>query len=613
MEQPANEEKESMEQPTNEEESMEQPANEEKESMEQPTNEEESMEQPANEKKESMKQPAIVVPEEALVQSRPYFTSEIYKIEVQNLPKFFGIGEAKKLFNKKLGLQVHKFKYAGKKSTYMFLNFKNEEDREKGVAIIDGFEHKGKKLRAFNSKPAKDPLVRAKQKEASREVEVDTRPFKEQILSATCPLYDMPYEKQIEAKTGIVSEIIEKYHKALMKDNPSIKDMVNGGSLVLPHLETFIKSPVTEGYRNKCEFTIGLHPEDRDKVQVGFRLKSYKSGSTSVMNAEDVPFVPEEMKKVANFFEDFVSRSGYATYDPIALSGHWMVLLLRINSQKEMMIKATLDPQKLSQAELSTLQDKLKSEITLFKEEKDIRIVSLLVHFKSRSSGESSSHLLLGERFFYESLGSLRFKVSPESFFQINTPAAELLYSKAGELADLNPQTTSLIDVCCGTGTIGLFLSCKCKKVYGVDIISEAIQDAKTNAKMNNISNVDFRAGKAEHLLGRIFKDVAYENKEQSSSSRVVAIVDPPRNGLHPTAVKAIRASDVDTLVYISCDMSAAIQNFVNLGKPSSNTYGGDPFVPKRVIAVDLFPHTAKHFEVVILLQRLKQQGAVKE
>ncbi|XP_040571760.1 tRNA (uracil-5-)-methyltransferase homolog A [Lepeophtheirus salmonis] len=548
-----------------------------------------------------------MIPEEALVESRSFFTSEIYKIEVQGLPKFFGVGDAKKFFNKKHCLNVHKFKYAGKKASYMFLNFKNEDDRERAIAVVDGLELKGKKLKAFKSKPAKDPLVRIKQKQALEELKIDNRPIKERILSAVCPLYEMPYDEQIKHKTEIVTDFIKKFHGDLIKANHNIKKMVDDKTLELPTLEEFIKSPIINGYRNKCEFTIGLHPKDRTKVQVGFRLSSYKEGNTSVVNAEDVPFVPEPMKKLTKFFEELVTNSGYSTYDPISLSGHWKILLLRINSQKEVLMKITFNPQLLEDKELETIKDYIKQKISHYMEQNhDFKIVSTFLRFESRTS-KASSQLLLGENGFHESLGNLRFKVSPESFFQVNTSAAELLYTKVGELADLHPDTTDLIDVCCGTGTIGLFLSNKCRKVYGVEIVPEAVKDAIKNANTNNITNVDFRAGKAEYLLGSIFKDVKQENKDiDSTSTKVVAIVDPPRSGLHQNAVRTLRASEVETLVYISCDMSAAMQNMVNLGKPESNFYVGNPFIPKRIIAVDLFPHTSKHFEVVVLFQRLK-------
>ena len=112
-----------------------------------------------------------------------------------------------------------------------------------------------------------------------------------------------------------------------------------------------------------------------------------------------------------------------------------------------------------------------------------------------------------------------------------------------------------------------------------------------------------FFSGRAEFVLPDLLK------KSCAEGCRTVAIVDPPRAGLHPKAVFALRASNVQTLVYVSCDAKAAMNNFIDLGRLTSNTYKGEPFLPKKVIPVDLFPHT-RHFELIILFERfpLKQK-----
>lgn len=177
----------------------------------------------------------------------------------------------------------------------------------------------------------------------------------------------------------------------------------------------------------------------------------------------------------------------------------------------------------------------------------------------------------------------------------MNTPAAELLYATAGDLANLDGGTT-LIDVCCGTGTIGLCLASRCKKVVGVELLESAVVDARQNAKRNSVTNAEFFAGRAEFLLPDILRKLGPEE-------RAVAIVDPPRAGLHHKAIKALRASGVGTVVFVSCDAGAAMGNFVSLVRPTSNGYPGDPFIPRRVVPVDLFPNT-NHFELVIVFER---------
>lgn len=138
----------------------------------------------------------------------------------------------------------------------------------------------------------------------------------------------------------------------------------------------------------------------------------------------------------------------------------------------------------------------------------------------------------------------------------------------------------------------------QCKKVIGVDIVEEAIANAKKNAERNGVLNTEYHAGKAEAILTDLLKG-------QESEDDLVAIVDPPRAGLHIKAVTALRTStNIKRLVYVSCDANAAFKSMVALGRPQSNAYRGDPFVPKVITPVDLFPHT-RHFELVILFERL--------
>ena len=186
--------------------------------------------------------------------------------------------------------------------------------------------------------------------------------------------------------------------------------------------------------------------------------------------------------------------------------------------------------------------------------------------------------------------------ISPQAFFQVNTLAAEVLYKTVGDIADLT-EKSSLVDVCCGTGTIGLCLAARVKNVVGVEIVAEAVRDAQKNAENNGVKNCDFFTGKAEDILGNILRDI--------DSKDIVAIVDPPRAGLHPRALSAIRnTAAIKRLVYVSCDAKNAMKNFVDLARPASKTAKGDPFLPVKVIPVDLFPHS-RGFELVLLFERV--------
>lgn len=155
----------------------------------------------------------------------------------------------------------------------------------------------------------------------------------------------------------------------------------------------------------------------------------------------------------------------------------------------------------------------------------------------------------------YESLLNLKFRISPLAFFQANTKAAEILYSKIGEICDID-ESTIILDICCGTGTIGLTLASKCKLVVGVEIIPEAIEDAKVNSELNNIKNVEWHCGKAEDILPNLLK--------RHVNDKVVAIVDPPRAGLHIKVIQALRhLRNLESLIYVSCNPELATQNFI--------------------------------------------------
>lgn len=302
----------------------------------------------------------------------------------------------------------------------------------------------------------------------------------------------------------------------------------------------------------------------------------------------------------------------------------------------------------------------------------------------------------------HDCISNLRFCISPTAFFQVNTLAAEKLYSLAGDWADLGPDTL-LFDVCCGTGTIGLTLAHRVGMVIGIEMNASAVSDAYRNAEINGIKNCKFVCGKAEDVMGSLLKEylnapqkidetsnasgtsdketssagekditsdnlvdpeesISHDlvsNKSGSDSSaneekeaegivlgngtsesgstslkqfkNVVAIVDPPRVGLHPIVIKALRTHPrLRRLVYISCNPETLVANAIELCTPSPQKIEkgnknnrawrnmssaglarhraksmplSEPFRPVKAMAVDLFPHTP-HCEMVMLLER---------
>ncbi|GAB6030338.1 tRNA methyltransferase 2 [Chamberlinius hualienensis] len=352
-------------------------------------------------------------------------------------------------------------------------------------------------------------------------------------------------------------------------------------------------SPVVDEYRNKCEFTVGVQPNGNGKPVVGFRLAKYSQGSLWVAQPTPCTIVPQPVIKIAQLFEDFLEGCNLPPYDPIDHSGCWKQLTVRYTSLNQLMVIVVIHPQSLDTEELTSLEDKLTTHF--LNNHSSTVVTSLYVEHQMKRSDCQLKHIG-GSKYIVERLMGLSFRISPLSFFQVNTAAAELLYQAIEGLANLRPTSTVLLDICCGTGTIAISLAKKVLKVIGIEMIPSAIEDALFNAKENGVENVEFICGKVEDTLTSIL--YKYSNEE------VVAIVDPPRAGLHNKVIRSIRScKGLRRLIYVACDLSAASRNLIDLCRPESKQYHGEPFEMIKAGGVDLFPHT-NHCEALMLLQR---------
>ncbi|WP_077067850.1 23S rRNA (uracil(1939)-C(5))-methyltransferase RlmD, partial [Paraclostridium sordellii] len=176
-------------------------------------------------------------------------------------------------------------------------------------------------------------------------------------------------------------------------------------------------------------------------------------------------------------------------------------------------------------------------------------------------------------------IGDLVFEISPLSFFQVNPLQTEVLYNKALEYAQLKEDDT-VFDIYCGIGTISLFLAQKAKKVYGVEIVEDAIKDANINAKLNNLDNTEFYVGKAEEVVPKLYKEGKTAN---------VVVVDPPRKGCESSVLDTIVSMEPERVVYVSCNPSTLARDLAYLDERGYSCTEVQP--------VDMFPHTM-HVEV---------------
>ncbi|XP_063000230.1 tRNA (uracil-5-)-methyltransferase homolog A [Elgaria multicarinata webbii] len=546
------------------------------------------------------------------------FTSEIYKVEIQNLPKYIGFNEVKK-FLAKYGLNPHKIKLL-EKQTFAFVTFKSEEERDKAMKVLHGVRWKKQNLSVRLAKPKADPIVKKRKGEGEEAKEQaaaaakcpalskDSKedPLSKQIADVVTPLWNTSYEEQLAKKKQECEHVLFKLTREIGNNNRALlpwlfmqKEKYSG---LCCSLEGVKASPIQTEYRNKCEFLIGIGPNQEDKT-VGFRLGKYKGGTCAVVEPFDTIHIPAVTKKVVKAFQDYIRSTPYTVYSPETYEGHWKQLTVRTSRSGHIMAIAYFNPQKLNKEELNELQASLAKYFTEGIG-KDCGITSLYFVEEGQRKSPNREDLTLehvaGDKYIYEDVLGLKFRISPHAFFQVNTQAAEVLYSAIQEWVQVNQETT-VLDICCGTGSIGISLAKKVKKVIGIELCQEAVEDAKVNAQLNELNNVEFHCGKAEDLVPYLVNVLVMQNS--------ITIVDPPRAGLHSKVILAIRkAEHLKKLIYVSCNPRAAMNNFVDLCRAPSNRVKGSPFRPVRAMAVDLFPHTM-HYELLFFFERIEHSS----
>lgn len=545
---------------------------------------------------------------------RGEFTSEVYKIEIQNLPRHYGFVELKKMLHK-LGLNPKKVKGIPK-SNYAFVTFSNEEERQNALSVIKGHSWKKRKLTAKIAKPVADPVTcKRKQETEEEEEEEDAKKPKlsveESVSSAVTPLVNHSYEEQLDMKQKEMEDFISFLTREFDKSIPEMRKWLkqqkakNDGKCC--RVERIKASPVIDGYRNKCEFTIGMSQDGKEKT-VGFRVGKYKGGHTAVANPLSCKHLSPASKRVVEGIQKYMDQSSLQFFDPVSHEGHWSLLTVRTTEGSDVMATLQIHPQELTPAQIEEEKDKLRK---YFSEGEGVSagITSLFLQLVGKGlkekGFETNFHHVSGNSHITEDLLGLKFRISQDAFFQVNTKAAEVLFKTAGEWAQVSSESI-LLDVCCGTGTIGLSLAQKVKMVIGVEMSQPAVDDAKVNAESNGITNTKYICGKAEDVLNTVTHDI-------KESEKVIGIVDPPRAGIHQRVIHAIRRCEgMRRLVFLSCNPYAAWGNFVDLCRPVSIRYKGTPFRLTKVVPVDLFPHT-KHCELVLLFQREGEEDVMDD
>uniref|UniRef100_A0A1I7TYM5 tRNA (uracil(54)-C(5))-methyltransferase n=1 Tax=Caenorhabditis tropicalis TaxID=1561998 RepID=A0A1I7TYM5_9PELO len=565
---------------------------------------------------------------------------DLDRVHIKNLPKFIGVKQFKKLLEKILGdVKSKKIRYM---SDYAYVTFESPEDSQKAILLLNGYEFKKCKFTAH--------LATTEVKDLRPE----TRGNKESDQPKTAresvtPLAEMKYEEQLELKQTTSEQTMDKLHGQLKYN--SIANIGKQGQF-RQRLQKILPVPKTTGYRNKCEFTIGN--DINGDICVGFVGGRFAEKKHFVIPPINVDIVSNQMMAIIKDASEFVKETSLQPFDEFERKGFWRMLTIR-EFGGDVMLIFTVFPLEVKE-KTEEIQKKIEERFMDFETftTKQFRVCSIYWQEMIHISDSPNFKLIAGTPYIYESLLDCRFRVSPPAFFQTNSQAAAVLYSKIGELCGLvessKPTTeeakkpeevvpeetkeenleddaplakiakidseaspaedhgTILLDICCGTGTIG---QCLLKNIQntqkvccvGIEMIPEAVEDAKQNAKQNKMEKCcKYIAGKAEDT----FRSMRYHlpNGFDLKKSRVVGVLDPPRAGMHEKVILACREMEtMRRLIFVSCEPNAAINNIVNLCRPESRKFIGAPFSVTRVQPVDMFPQT-KHMEWIIQLDR---------
>ncbi|XP_020377813.2 tRNA (uracil-5-)-methyltransferase homolog B isoform X2 [Rhincodon typus] len=419
-----------------------------------------------------------------------------------------------------------------------------------------------------------------------------SKTWEERLADAVTPLWRMNYEEQLQVK-------YEAQKRTLQFFTASLPSHSGREDLCCP-LDPTLPSPVTVGYRNKSTFSVNRGPDGNPKT-VGHYIGTGKGRNIVCTHSDHLVNMPKKHKQVARNYEQFIRLSPLEPCILFHEGGHWREITVRTNRRGDAMAIVYFHPQDLQKEEIAKHQTSLVEYFTIGPGSAcELTSLYFQESMMTRCLHEQSPYqLLYGVPYIYEEILGLTFRISPDAFFQVNSEGAEVLYETVRDLIRVDSDYI-VLDVCCGTGVIGLTLCQGAARVIGIELIEQAVEDAQCNAVLNGIDNCEFLKGKAEIVLPQLLpslEDVKF----------LIAVVNPSRAGLHYRVVRAIRnCEQIRQLVYISCKPEGeAMRNFIELCCPpdQQKKLFGDPFTPRLAVPVDMFPHTS-HCELVLLFER---------
>lgn len=370
-----------------------------------------------------------------------------------------------------------------------------------------------------------------------------------------CQLQHMTYEAQLAMKK---EQVVNLFHRKAQFNETLINDTIG------------MENPWR--YRNKSQLPVG---KDKDHHTI---MGYYRQRSHDIIDMNSCLIQDHQHQEIMNHVKKWLNEFNISIYNERTKKGLLRHLVVRTGHYTdEIMVIFVTNGSKFKQAQL--LVEQLTQTFP--------NITSIKQNINDSHSNVimgQQSITLYGKDKIIDSLSDITFKISDQSFYQINSSQTEKLYRKAIEYAQLNGQET-VLDTYCGIGTIGLYMAPVAKHVYGVEVVPSAIKDAKQNATLNGLDNTTFVCGKAEEVI--------IEWKQQGIKPDVV-MVDPPRKGCDETFLQTLLALNPKRIVYISCNPSTQQRDAQILASS---------YDLKEITPVDMFPQTT-HIETVALFER---------
>ena len=378
-----------------------------------------------------------------------------------------------------------------------------------------------------------------------------------------CRYQNLSYEQQLDLKKRQVEELIEK----------------NGLSF---DIENIYGSPITEGYRNKMEFTFGDEEKD-GPLALGMHKKN---SFYDIVTLDDCRIVDPDFNVLLQAILKYFKEKGETYFHKIRHEGFLRHLVMRrsVKTGDILINLVTTTQSQLDESEFVNM---------ILAQKIDGKVVGILHTLNDNLADvvqSDETKTLYGQDYFYEYLYNMRFKISPFSFFQTNTLGAEVLYDKVREYVG-ETKDKLIYDLYSGTGTIAQMLAPVASKVVGVEIVEEAVEAAKKNAVDNHLDNCEFIAGDVLKVVDNLTKKPD------------ILVLDPPRDGIHPKALTKIINFNVDEMVYVSCKPTSLMRDLLVFREAG--------YEVKRCCLVDMFPGTV-HVETVVLLSQQKPDDTIE-